>query len=631
MKKYGTYLFLIVFIFLPAQEIDSLRRQLVYAKTDTAKVWIHRDLAFYYQSINTDSAIYFANRGVDLSRFLNFSKGEVWCMYQKALAYENQNKLDSAFQIYDDAIDIATKHNDALSKAKLLNAIGVTHYYAGNLKDALDYYQRGLDWSMELGYSEGISYALNNMGVIYRMQSRFNKALEIYNKSLDIKKQENDTIGIISSLYNKGLCYSYLKKFNESLETFQKSEEFSKFIDPDHPLIPNTAIGKGVALFNLGEHDQAKEYLKSGIKQLQQPTPEKISAMAYLGAIEVKAGNPKGLEKIEEAYEAIVNSGRKELLRTILKEKAIAAEILSNHKMAGESWKEYSHISDSINMESSLWAIEEMQAKFELKDKENTIALQQLEIEKESAKKKRYLHSGLFLLVVVVGGSFFMSKIMKQRKQLADLIHIKDKVIDTNELLLQEMHHRTKNNLQLLNSILNLNSRNAQSPAAIKALQSSRDSVGAISILHQQLYVNKDFRHVDFAQYIQDLCEYFRSAFMLKDRNITLKCDCKPLSLDIDQAIPSGLIINELITNSVKHAFPKCKPGYIHLKIDSTLTNIVLEVKDNGESDIELNHSEGTGKKLIDIFKHKYDGKFTYFNSGKGTIGRFSMPLKIRE
>src|SRR5690554_5395538 len=120
---------------LQSQDIQRLTYELANAESDTSKVWMLRDLAYYYQTSNPDSAIHYAQRGVKLAEHLDFFSGQIWCLYQKGLAYETKNQLDSTFAIYETAIHLAETAEDAFSKAKLLNAIGVAHYFSGNFHD----------------------------------------------------------------------------------------------------------------------------------------------------------------------------------------------------------------------------------------------------------------------------------------------------------------------------------------------------------------------------------------------------------------------------------------------------------------------------------------------------------------
>lgn len=588
-----------------------------------------RDLAYYYQASDPDSAIHYARRGANLAKLLDFPAGQTWCLYQESLAYGTKNQLDSSFALFAIAIRIAETANDALSQAKLLNATGVSHYLAGNLHDAVRYYNQGFLLADSLNYQEGKSHALNNMAVIYRLQRRYDQALDLYQKSLDIKTMARDTVGIINGLYNQGLAFSYLDRHEESLAALLQSKSLADAYSGAVADTPSITIGIGVAHYNLGNIAQSRDYLQAGIQTSPSGLPETISALAYLGSIVVMQGRThQGLDRLEKAYQMIVHSGRNEVLRTVLKQRATAAEWANNHRLAQESWKAYSAISDSLNDESNQWAMKEVQARFELLDKENTISLQQLQLEKEASQRRWYLLSGLLLAAGLVTTGFFLRKILLQRRRLAHEVTRKEEALSENDLLLREMHHRTKNNLQLLDSILGLHSRNANNDATKKVLQSSRDSVGAIGLLHHQLYQTKDFRTVDFQPYAQRLCAYFQTAFSLEERGISLQCQCTPMQIDIDRAIPLGLVINEMVTNSIKHAFGLQNNGQVSLRIKKENTRITIEVADNGTGmRTDAAPTNGTGRKLIQIFSNKFNADFEYFSNHPGALARFSMPI----
>lgn len=613
------------------EDINRLRHELSETAPDTLRVWQFRDLAYYYQSVNPDSAIYFAQRGAELAQQIEFKDGEIWCLYQKALALESKHHLDSAFFTYQIALQMAEDSGETLSQAKLLNAIGVFHYFSGDFYDAVHFYHKGYDLADSLGYLEGKSYALNNLAIIYRQQRRYKEALELYDKSILIKEIEGDTAGIITGLYNKGLAYSFLSRYPESMESFLQAESLAEDYSGELKQLPNLAIGLGVAHYHLGDLAESRPYLEAGIQLAEPSTPEWIAASAYLGSIEAFHGKiSQGLHRIEAAYDQVLLSGRKELLKSILKLRAITAEHAGDLALSTESWKAHQLLTDSLHHESSQWAMEDMQARFDLIEKENLIDLQRLELEKKATQRIWYLSLGFLLVLGLVTSVLFLRKIWKQKKQLSLEIKEREAALAENDLLLAEMHHRTKNNLQLLNSILSLHSRNTRDQKARKALQSSRDSVGAISLLHQQLYQCKDLRNISFESYIERLCAYFKEAFLLVDREIELNYHCDAFSLDIDQAIPIGLVINEMITNAIKHAFPN-RAGRIDLLVTQEASHITIAVRDNGQGQIQQEVEEmGTGKELIQIFSQRFNAKFNYIDQPSGTHAEFSIPIIIK-
>ncbi len=413
---------------------DSLKHQLTYSAPDTNKVWMLRDIAYYYQPVDSDSAIHYGRRAFQLATEIDFVQGQIWSLYQEALAREIKYGIDSAFTIYHHALQIADQHDDNLSIAKLYNAMGVAHYYAGNYHYAVAWYHQAYELSDSIAYLQGVNHALNNLGVIYRLQRRYEQALDMYNRSLDIKIMEGDSIGMINTLYNMGLAYSYLQDYENSLKYLQRAEQLSwQASGISHDNLANISIGIGVALYNMDDIEDAEMHLKAGLEKISRPgSHEWIAALNYLGAVDVKRNNPvEGLEKIKRAYNAALASGRLELLRQTLREKAVAASLIGDHALAHNSWMEHSILVDSLTQESKLWAQEEMQVRFELADKLKTIRFQEELLLKESRKKKMYFRLGMLLSVLLIAGGVILRTNSKHRKQLL-------KTVALNEVALTE-------------------------------------------------------------------------------------------------------------------------------------------------------------------------------------------------
>jgi DNA-binding CsgD family transcriptional regulator len=373
-------------------ELDSLSQQLKKSQRDTNRVWILRDMAYYHMDDHLDSTIYYSEKGFNLARDLGFAQGQIWNLYQKALALEFGDKFEESISTYQDAYNIAVIHKDSLSMAKLRNAMGVAYYYQSDYNNAVKYYYEALDLSNMTGYWEGESHALNNLGVIYRHRRNFKKALDIYLQSLEIKEIQNDTIGLVNAHYNIGLLYSYMQAYDESLESFSIAQKLADGKSETRNMA-EINIGLGVALYNLENHRDAYEYLKTGIENLKSDkTHEKAGALTYLGILEVRSGKTdEGLGKLLAAKEVVEQTERLELKRQVMKELAVAYELLQQPELSLEAWKAYNILNDSISNEQKLWAFEEMQARFEAIEKDKKIQQQALELSKEKTKKARLM------------------------------------------------------------------------------------------------------------------------------------------------------------------------------------------------------------------------------------------------
>ncbi len=161
----------------------------------------------------------------------------------------------------------------------------------------------------------------------------------------------------------------------------------------------------------------------------------------------------------------------------------------------------------------------------------------------------------------------------------------------TNEILLKEVHHRVKNNLQVISGLLYLQMNQAKDPQVTHALQNSRDRIQSIALMHEKFYGSQDLARIDLRDYILELTQTLLTAYDCDPNRIQLEIEAEHISLPIDIAVPCGLVINELITNALKYAFPPEQPqGQITVGLhqlpstsDSTMSTVIeLSVKDNG-------------------------------------------------
>ncbi len=178
---------------------------------------------------------------------------------------------------------------------------------------------------------------------------------------------------------------------------------------------------------------------------------------------------------------------------------------------------------------------------------------------------------------------------------ITDKVQIQERLrknISEKETLLKEIHHRVKNNLQIISSMLNLQSHTISDFNTRKIFLDSQNRVKSMSIIHELLYNTKDFENIDFNKYIQSLISNLQQSYYDPRKEVKLNVNVVDLDLDLDNAIPSGLILNELISNAYKHAFFTLEKG-----------NIFVEVKKDGREITFLVADDGLG--LQDGYQHK--------------------------
>ena len=188
------------------------------------------------------------------------------------------------------------------------------------------------------------------------------------------------------------------------------------------------------------------------------------------------------------------------------------------------------------------------------------------------------------------------------------------------ENLLREIHHRVKNNLQITSSLMNIQKRKLTSEEAITAIEDSQARIMAIALTHQKIYQDKDSKAVNLCEYLNDLLEHEKKI----SSSFSYKIDCPVISVDLDHAVPLALIISELVTNAVKHAYPDTEE-YNELLVDVERLNaeeVSLTILDNGQGlpeDFDIGTAEGIGFEIIRALCRQISAKLTYESNNKGT------------
>ena len=200
------------------------------------------------------------------------------------------------------------------------------------------------------------------------------------------------------------------------------------------------------------------------------------------------------------------------------------------------------------------------------------------------------------------------------------------------EVLLREIHHRVKNNMQIISSLLNLQSKNIKDGQALDMLRSIQNRVKSMTLIHERLYQSKDFARVSFAEYVQILTSHLFGSYGIDPKAIKLNINIKNVLLDINTAIPCSLIINELVSNSLKHAFPDGKKGEIKIAMHPlNEKEIDLAVSDNGvglPEEVDFRETESLGLHLVRLLAENQLHGDIKLNRKKGTS--FQIRLKVK-
>lgn len=279
----------------------------------------------------------------------------------------------------------------------------------------------------------------------------------------------------------------------------------------------------------------------------------------------------------------------------------------------------------------TLLKMDELNTQYQTKEKEERILTQESELSQQ--RVIQWLAIGF---AGVLGLLFLQSYRNAQARKRSNealektnsLLEIKNK---ENEILLKEIHHRVKNNLQTISSLLNLQSNSITDPTALDAVQESRNRVASMAMIHQKLYQGENLAAIEMRDYFETIGKAIIDSFGEKAENISLKVEMKDIELDVDTAVPVGLITNELITNSLKYAFPNNQKGQILITLAQEKNGLLkLHIADDGQgitNESVVKKEKGFGTLLVQLLTTQLRGKLDK-STEKGTSTIIQFPLQ---
>jgi len=193
--------------------------------------------------------------------------------------------------------------------------------------------------------------------------------------------------------------------------------------------------------------------------------------------------------------------------------------------------------------------------------------------------------------------------------------------LQEKEVLLKEIHHRVKNNLQIISSLLNLQAGYIEDEKTLEILKAGESRVASMAMIHEQLYLSGDLAKVNFTEYIENLVANLFNSYNVNSEAIALKINVDNVNLKLDAAIHCGLIINELISNSLKYAFPAGKEGEICIDLYRNNNHFILTVSDNGigfPKDLDFHNTASLGLQIVTALTNQLEGMIE-LNRDRGT------------
>ena len=391
-------------------------------------------------------------------------------------------------------------------------------------------------------------------------------------------------------------------------------------------------IGKSYVL--LGQCVDAKAYLERSIETIKENnlgrySQDLIENTLSLADCEIQLGN---LDTAKAYLDSEMSQLKPEY--QIKRNRLLASYYGRVEDYRNEAFflKKNVRIQDSINLHESSIKKQQWVAVVAQEDLDNSrrmIDEQKLEMERarielqaQDEKINLVFISLIFTLLGFAGLVYAYLKSIKNQRLIAEQKHIIENSLVEKDSLLKEIHHRVKNNLQMVSSLLSLQTKNTRSKAAIEALEEGKSRVKAMALIHQKLYQNEDLSVIEMQGYIESLVNSVQSVFKKGGHNINITIDAEGVELDIDRAIPFGLILNELVSNSFKYAFPEDHENpkiYIHLQ--KTGSQGFFEYADNGvglPEDTEERANSSMGIRLINRLVNQLQSKLNVDKTSEG-------------
>jgi two-component sensor histidine kinase len=532
---------------------DSLRKQLAAHPDDTSKVKLLNSLASTFYQTSTDSLNYYSSQALQLAQKLSYRRGEADAEATQAAFFRLKgdystavNKLQHGIKIYEE------QHNNAAAADNYLDIAQVYKDMGGDSK-TMEYINKGIAYSKHaynlfntIHDTAGMVECLNMCGILYRdigktngRKHYYDTAFAAYTIAVEMIEQSGKGRRSISKLYNNisQVYNEYWKDYKKALDYLFRSEAENK---------ANNNISS--LSFNYGNISLA--YTK-----LNQPDKALVYARKMLETSRLL----ERPERMRNAYTSLYN--------------AFAAA--GRFDSALHYYKQADVLDDSLNNVAKTNEVVDLQTKYETGKKESEI--NRLHIESIARNKQIVLLVSalvIFALLIAFMGWLY-HRIRKQRQAIT----AQSKKL---EIMMKELHHRVKNNLQIVSSLLSLQTYKVQDEEAVLVLKESQQRVQAMSFIHQRLYKTESLTAVNMKEYLTDLAESLVSSYGYNRDDFDLHISVDKEMIDIDKALPIGLIINELVTNSLKYAYGNTHRPSLHITLREEEAKLVCTIQDNG-------------------------------------------------
>lgn len=610
---------------------------------------------------------------------------EEFDLYMDSLDLEIQSvrytDLDKTKELTLLFYDLSDQMNDTLKMAYALNFFSVIERDLGNYDEAINYGEKAVKFYLKANFMNGAGGAYNNIANINKIQGDYKSAFANYNKAVEIFKQENYTQGVATVTQNYVELLIKHQKFEEAAVELEKLEAFyqenpypvgegfmknaqanlltSQNIEPQKAL---TLLEESIKILRV--EGREKNALKVTIQMVTQLIEMDLTSVAE-DTLEHLLPNLKNMKlhkeealglyylaKIKFDKQDYVESGKlcKSALEilTDTEDMIVKSKVLKlyhqikfssgEHKEAYLYFTEFKKIDDSLKAIEDKIAFENVYALYDNLQKQEEInkltyqsELQNAETQSLSLKNRNQTYVLLGTIVFLILATIFVVLyVIRYRSEKSLTVELKESVKE-RDMLNSEIHHRVKNNLQIISSLLDLQIDSNEENKVKEALTESQTRIQSMAFIHENLYKSGNLKDLKLNDYVNKIAQYFSQTYDLESKRIHVELDISSIFVNPDKVVSLGLIINECFTNTLKHAFVNKEIDNKMISMKGLLVGNSFEFsfKDNGLGfDIEDKdkYQNSLGINLIKGLSNQLKGKVDFISdNGLEIIVKFEL------
>tara|TARA_R110001599_G_scaffold210893_1_gene408292 strand:- start:7426 stop:9369 length:1944 start_codon:yes stop_codon:yes gene_type:complete len=625
---------------LQAQTSEELTQSLALATTDSARVSLLEKICVSYSNSNQDSLMKYTKQLEGYLSNPEFPKVRRLILKYRGAIHMNRGVYDSAIYYFDQERQLAEIENDSLFVIMAYLNMGALYAKIGQNEPSIEILIKALKEidKTHPEYYELYFHAYNNLAIANQSILKYNESINYARKAYDASKKMQDKYPIggknLESMAteNLGTSYSNLSQYDSALNYYYKALTLSQELNIPHKTAMIHSYIGNILRLSEGDYGLALDYFQKSTAYFEGKGFSANKGLVYrnLGYLYSKKSDfSKALNAHLIALENFqgTNAFRNEV--------NMLNDIAHDYRKLGRMNEAFDYLSRHKVLQDSLYAqqmtevTEEMQVKYETEKKDKDLALQTAQLtEKELELKEQQLlrnaaAAGALSLGIV---AFLIYRIKtKSNEVITTKNELLSKSLSEREALLKEIHHRVKNNLQIIASLLYLQSDESEDQDVRRLLEEGQGRVRSMALIHQKLYENDDLKHIPFDDYLKELIGEIKLSFGDMAKNIELEVEAKDVFFDVDTAVPLGLIINELSTNAFKYAYAKrVGGGVFKVVLKKEGSEYRMTVSDNGHGipDEVLNatQSSSLGLKLTRMLSDQLEGEYNFDNSNGTTF-----------